>query len=89
MNNLLLILLSPKFDRDQVIKSLEEDQKIDTWFYSFPNTIFVKSNLNCKEMSFYIREKFGVHIHFITQVENDYFGRMNEDQWKNFKRVKY
>lgn len=89
MNNLLLILLSPKLDRDQIIKSLEADDKISTWFYSIPNTFFVKTNLNSKEMSFYIREKFGIQVHFITQIENDYFGRMNEDQWKNFKPVKY
>jgi hypothetical protein len=89
MDNLLLILLSAKYDREQIIKKLEADNKIDTWFYSFPNTIFVKSNLNSKEMSLYIQEIFGAEMNFVTSVEDDYFGRLTAGQWSNFKPVKY
>jgi hypothetical protein len=88
MNNLLLILLSTQYDREQVIKSLEADGKIDTWFYSFPNTIFVKTDLNSKQMSLYIQEKFGEHMNFVTDIEDDYFGRMTAGQWEKFKPVK-
>jgi hypothetical protein len=77
------------FDRDKIIKALEEEGKIDTWFYSFPNTIFVKTDLDPQEMSLYIQEKFGVNMNFITKIEDDYFGRMQADQWKHFRKVKY
>lgn len=89
MNNILLILLSTQYDRDKIISALDADGKIDTWFYSFPNTLFVKTYLNSKEMSNYIEEKFGAHINFVTQVDDDYFGRMSVEQWKHFKKVKY
>ncbi|QQL48298.1 hypothetical protein [Mucilaginibacter ginkgonis] len=88
MDNVLLILLSTTYDREAVIKALEINGKIDTWFYSFPNTIFVKTSMNPKEMSRFIEEKFGENINFVTQIESDYFGRMSSAQWKNFKKVK-
>jgi len=40
-------------------------------------------------MSKYIEEKFGENMNFVTQIEDDYFGRMIGDQWKHFKKVKY
>lgn len=89
MDNLLLILISPKIDRDILIKDLDTAGKIDTWFYSFPNSVFVKTMMNSREMSKYIDEKYGQHVNFVTSVEDDYFGRMNTDQWKYFKKVKY
>ena len=88
MNNLLLILLSTTHDREKIIESLEADGKIETWFYSFPNTIFVKTDLNPKEMSNYIEEKFGIKMNFVTQIENNYYGRLTKGQWENFQPIK-
>lgn len=87
--NTLLILLSPTLNRDVLIKHLEQQNIINFWFYSFPNSLFIKTNLNSEQISRLIEKDLGQHIHFITQIEDDFFGRMDQDYWTYFKRARY
>ncbi len=87
--NTILILLSPIIDRDKLIKALEEENISGMWFYSFPNSLFITTNLNAGQISKFIEKKFGQQVHFVTQIESDYFGRMDVEQWNYFKKSKY
>jgi hypothetical protein len=88
MNNVFFILLHTQYNRDEIIISLAADAKIDNWFYSKPNTLYVKTNLNTREMSQYIQERFGSYLIFVTKADHDYFDKLTAQQWANFKEAK-
>jgi hypothetical protein len=87
-NGLYLILLSIEVDRELLIKKFEEANLIDTWFFAFPNSLFIRTKLNSKEIWNFIEENVGSKLCLITAVTDDYYGRLNVDLWKKFDKVK-
>lgn len=77
-----LIILSSKFNRTQVVDYLSSQQKMGKWFYSLPNSFFIKSELSATELSRLIKDKFGRIRHFITEVaEDNRQGLMPKSHW--------
>jgi uncharacterized protein YdaL len=86
---LYLILLSTEIDREELIKSMENKGIIETWFFSFPNSFFIRSDLNSMELGKFIDEVTGNKLNFITIVTNDYYGRLSKELWEKFDKIKY
>ena len=63
-----LVVLSSKLDRAQVVEYLSSHPRTGMWFYSLPNSFFVKSDLSAAQLSRLIKEKFGMIRHFVTEV---------------------
>lgn len=82
-------MLSAEANRDELIKKMEEDNLIETWFYAFANSFFVRSEKNSMELARYVDDATGRKLNFVTIVTDDYFGRLNSELWKKFDPIKY
>jgi hypothetical protein len=87
--NLYLIMLSTEVNRDELIKKMEEQNLIETWFYAFANSFFVRSDKNSMELGLFIDNTIGSKLNFVTIVTDDYFGRLSTGLWEKFDPIKY
>lgn len=83
MKSLFLITHGPKFDRMELIKTLEKEKACGTWFYSMPNSFFIYSALKAEDIAKLIEHKFGDgERYFIACLSaSDYYGWMPKDHW--------
>ena len=85
MKKLYLVVLSTKFDREEVIKYLEDLPSSGMWFYNMPNSFFIRSRLSAKELYSEIVEQFGKYRCFLTEVDtHNRQGWMPGDHWDLF-----
>jgi hypothetical protein len=84
MVKLYIIIFSIDIDREQLIKYLETISGINFWFYNLPNSVFIKSTLDSKNISGLIESRFGLKNHVVIQMES-YWGRVANDHVKYFK----
>ena len=82
-------MLSTEVNREELIERLENEKLIETWFFAFSNSFFVRSEHNSFELGKFIDDVIGKKLNFITIVTDDYFGRLSGDLWKNFDPIKY
>lgn len=68
MNKLFLILLPATLDRDEVIRHLETNRAINFWFYSFPSSFFVRSQLIARQLQEMIVLRFNIELIFVIQI---------------------
>jgi len=86
MNKIYLIVLSTDYDRDNVVKFLDEhSDKVSFWFISLPYSIFAKSTLSAEELYTLITAKFGENLIFITELKGNFKGRLPKDNWPHIK----
>lgn len=83
MERTFLIVLSSDVDRDEVIKYLESTNKIDFWFYSLPNSLFVNAKFdNASEIYSLMDKEFNGIRAFVTLLDGNYFGKLPKTHWE-------
>lgn len=68
MNKTYLILLSAEFERDKIIDFINKNPVFDFWFYTFPSSVFVRTNLNAIDIRNMVQKNFGMHYIFIVEI---------------------
>jgi hypothetical protein len=84
-NAYLYVFSSETFDRADIGKFLDtlEDEGVENWFYSIPNSVFIVGTMPARELSKRLREHFGEHRHFVTLVSKKAkAGWMPKDHWQ-------
>lgn len=89
MNKTYIILIGPKYDRDQIISFLEKSGSINNWFYSLPYSFFVKSIYSSEHLFQLISDKFGeAEKILITEISyNNRAGRIPKNQHHLFTKT--
>jgi hypothetical protein len=80
-----LVVLSGKYPHQAVVDYLDKHPRIDNWFFSFPNSVFVVTEMSARELSRVIQAPFGKYRHFVTRVSTDRWGRLPTKHWTLFK----
>jgi len=69
--------------RTALTSFLSKSAVITHWFYSLPNSVFIKTSLTPTQLSEIIEAKFGQHRHIIVEISN-YYGRLPKEHWGDF-----
>lgn len=88
MDNLFVILLPLKVDRDEAIKFLEEKKAISFWFYNLPYSFFAHSELQAAEIHALLYSEYKGNMFFVINLSanHDYVGSVPSDQAMYFKK---
>lgn len=89
MNKLFIILLPAGMDRDEVIKHLNNQNAISFWFYHFPYSFYVRSNLTAKQLQDTITYKFPTEKILIIRIDPNvhYSGLVPDNHVDFFKNT--
>lgn len=84
MNKTYLFLFGTDLNRDEVTKFLDTQNDMLYWFYNLPNSVFINSRLDSRQISEEIESKFGQITHIVVQVTNKW-GRLPKEHWQHFQ----
>lgn len=84
MNLYLYLFTDPNVQREKVTEYLNTQQNVNFWFYSLPESIFIKTTLTARQLSDLLEAKFGKHRHIVVKVTEERWGRLPKDHWQYF-----
>ncbi len=80
-----VILFTSSELRDTFVKKFEEHRPQDDWFYYFPNSVFVTTDLTSRQITDLVEKILGSTRHVVSRVTKDTWGRSLESMWKRTK----
>lgn len=84
MSKIYCLVIGSAHTKEDITAYLDTIAGVSFWFSSMPFCIFIKTEFTAKYIGGLFEKKFGTYNYFITQVNSNYWGRMDAALWNHF-----